>query len=77
VTPLVAYLGEVIRKGTGGEWSTSTARGHENEPMITTRGGGLFQPFASVFIPMNEPSKRIPLRSSDGVPYPKPPKPTA
>jgi hypothetical protein len=80
VTPLVAYLGEVIRKGTGGEWSTSTARGHENEPMITTRGGGLFQPFASVFIPMVEPSKRIPLRSSPGVPYDRPgtkPKPGA
>ncbi len=69
VTPLVAYLGEVIRKGTGGKWSTSTASGHENEPMITASGGRLFQPFASVFIPMIEPSKRIPLRSADGVPY--------
>jgi hypothetical protein len=77
VTPLVAYLGEVMRKGSGGTWSTSTARGHENEPMIAASGGRLFQPFASVFIPMIEPSKRIPLRSSDGVPYPPPPKPAA
>jgi hypothetical protein len=156
VTPLVAYLGEVIRRATGGQWSKSpTTRkrevplydpveeaawaplywaaahagnaaadraaaeararrasrsdvataanmardaayveveatrpkpirfevielpitGHENEPMITTRGGGIFQPFASVFIPIHEPSKRIPLRSADGVPYPRPPRP--
>jgi hypothetical protein len=44
----------------------------ENEPMITTRGGGLFQPFASVFLPMVEPSRRIPLRSSPGVPHDRP-----
>jgi hypothetical protein len=73
VTPLVAYLGEVMRKTTGGQWSTSQSPGHENEPMITTRGGGLFQPFASVYLPMVEPSRRIPLRSSPGVPYRKPP----
>jgi hypothetical protein len=70
VTPLVAYLGEVMRKGSGGKWSKSTSHGHENEPMITASGGRLFQPFASVFIPIHEPSKRIPLRSADGVPYP-------
>jgi hypothetical protein len=75
VTPLVAYLGEVMRKGTGGQWSTSTAPGHENEPMITTRSGGLFQPFASVYLPMVEPSRRIPLRSSPGVPHRLPSKP--
>ncbi len=45
--------------------------------MVTTRGGGLFQPFASVFLPMVEPGKRIPLRSSPGVPYQPPPKPAA
>jgi hypothetical protein len=77
VTPLVAYLGEVMRKSTGGQWSTSTARGHENEPMITTRSGGLFQPFASVYLPMVEPSRRIPLRSSPGVPHRLPSKPAA
>jgi hypothetical protein len=44
-----------------------TISNHENEPMITASGGRTFQPFASVFIPMIEPSKRIPLRSSDGV----------
>ncbi len=68
VTPLVAYLGEVMRKGSGGRWS----KGHEDEPVITASGGRLFQPFASVFIPMIEPSKRIPLRSSPGVPYDRP-----
>jgi hypothetical protein len=72
VTPLVAYLGEVIRKGSGGKWSTSTVRGHENEPLVTASGGRLFQPFSSVFLPMVEPSRRIPLRSSDGVPYRRP-----
>src|SRR5271156_3677742 len=69
VTPLVAYLGEVMRKSTGGQWSTSTARGHENEPMVPPRSGGLFQPFTSVYLPMVEPSRRIPLRSSPGVPH--------
>ena len=158
VTPLVAYLGEVIRRGCGGQWMkmpattrerevtvydpveaaafdaarkavlsaanaagkkamaeararrasasdvarafsaahgavykeiwalaapkpirteviTETIRDHENEPMITTRGGNLFQPFASVFLPMVEPSQRIPLRSANGVPYGPSPKP--
>ena len=64
VTPLVAYLGEVMRRASGGQWSTSTAAGHENEPMVTASDGRLFQPFADVFIPMVEPSKRIPLRST-------------
>jgi hypothetical protein len=64
VTPLVAYVGEVMRRASGGEWSTSSARGHENEPMVTAGNGRLFQPFALVFIPMIEPSKRIPLRSA-------------
>jgi hypothetical protein len=39
-------------------------RGHENEPMIAASGGRLFQPFGLVFIPMVEPSKRIPLRAA-------------
>ncbi len=147
VTPLVAYLGEVIRKGTGGYWTKSPkprrqeaiydpadllahwaakrrvlpiaiaaadkaaaeakARGasaedvdlawhraraaafqeveaarpgpirteirESNEPMVMGRGV-LFQPFASVFHPMIEPSRRIPLRSSPGV-MPSPPGP--
>jgi hypothetical protein len=68
VTPLVAYLGEVMRKGSGGRW----VKGHEDQPVITASGGRLFQPFADVFIPMIEPSKRIPLRSSNGVPYDRP-----
>ena len=68
MTPLVAYLGEVMRKGSGGRWS----KGHEDQPVVTASGGRLFQPFASVYIPMVEPSKRIPLRSSPGVPYLKP-----
>ncbi len=32
VTPLVAYLGEVMRRGSGGRWSKSQSPGHENEP---------------------------------------------
>jgi hypothetical protein len=157
VTPLVAYLGEVIRRGCGGQWTKmlattrkrevsvydpvelaaynaakqrlttaahaaaqkaeteararrasaadvldavnaahgavykelwtiglqpirvdvieETINDHENEPMIKASRGRLFQPFASVFIPIHEPSKRIPLRSADGVPYPPPPRP--
>jgi hypothetical protein len=152
VTPLVAYLGEVIRRATGGQWTkapptrerqvpiydpaemaayaaafeavipiadaaakkaadeararrasagdvahaSNTARaearreveatrpkpirieihqepitGHENEPFITASGSRLFQPFASVFLPMVEPSKRIPLRSAVPVPAPR------
>jgi hypothetical protein len=162
VTPLVAYLGEVIRRGCGGQWTKipattrerevsvydpvelaaydatrqrvsqaafaaaqkaadeararrasaadvdrafnaahgavyqeiwtlglkpirtdvikETINDHENEPMIAASGGRFFQPFASVFIPMIEPSKRVPLRSSFGVPYDRPgikPKPVA
>ncbi len=143
VTPLVAYLGEVIRKGTGGQWlnhsqknkvalydpdellaqwaarrklqpiavaaaekaaADAKARGasahdvkvayvlalraiqeqlpvlksyrievrEENEPVIAASGGRLFQPFASVYLPMVEPSRRIPLRSSIGVPHDRP-----
>jgi hypothetical protein len=121
VTPLVAYVGEVLRRGSGGQWSRSPTtqkrlmpaagtpameawaeaarslhasaakagaeeqawaqrmiaehvpmtvvdepiRGHENEPIVTASGGRrLFQPFAMVFIPMIEPSKRVPLRSA-------------
>jgi hypothetical protein len=37
-------------------------RGHENEPIITARNGQTLQPFALLFIPMIEPSKRRPLR---------------
>ena len=43
-----------------------------NQPMITASGGRLFQPFCDVFLPMVEPSRRIPLRSSNGVPYDRP-----
>jgi hypothetical protein len=124
VTPLVAYVGEVLRKASGGQWSRSpTTRqrqvpvfdpaamaawataaeslrasaakagaeeqawarrmigGHmpkpirldvvdepiphpSNEPLVTASGRRLFQPFAIVFVPMVEPSKRIPLRSA-------------
>jgi hypothetical protein len=47
-------------------------RGNENEPVIETSGGMLFEPFASVYLPMVEPSRRVPLRSSPGVPYRRP-----
>ncbi len=51
-----------------------------NVPLITTRGGQVFHPFACVYLPMVEPSRRGPLRSSIGVPYDRPgakPKPGA
>jgi hypothetical protein len=158
VTPLVAYLGEVIRRATGGQWTKvptttkeqevavydpveaaaydaakkeiaasacaagrkaeaeararraskadvteafNTAHGavymkvwelklepirfetiqvtdtrNANVPIITASGGRLFDPFAAVFLPMVEPSRRIPLRSTDGVPYVNPQKKT-
>jgi hypothetical protein len=52
-----------------------------NEPMITTGNGQLLQPFALVFIPIHEPSKRLPLRAAVGTVlhvngYPQPPKPS-
>ena len=155
LTPLVAYVGEVMRRASGGRWSKrptvaweqvsiydpadilavraaqrklqaiagaagekaeaeAKARGasahdvevagilarravHEqlvpakpirvearkyNEPMITASNGQLFQPFAIVFIPMHEPSKRLPLRIAVGTVlhvngYPQAPKPSA
>ncbi len=46
-----------------------TISDHENEPVIVASGGRLFQPFASVFLPMIEPSRRVPLRSSRGCLY--------
>jgi hypothetical protein len=49
--------------------------GRENLPMVTASGGRIFDPFADVYLPMVEPSRRIPLRSSTGVPHPRPPKP--
>jgi len=38
--------------------------GHENEPAIRARDGRLLQPFVMVFVPMVEPSKRLPLRDT-------------
>jgi hypothetical protein len=49
--------------------------GRENLPIVTASGGRIFDPFADVYLPMVEPSRRIPLRSSTGVPHPRPPKP--
>jgi hypothetical protein len=133
VTPLVAYVGEVLRKASGGRWikhsrkhqvalcdpdellaqwaakrklqpiavaaadkakADAKARGasaeevdaayfsalqaiqgqvpglksyrledrEDNEPLVTASNGQSFDPFADVFIPMVEPSKRTPLR---------------
>jgi hypothetical protein len=72
VTPLVAYAGEIYRKASGGRWTkppaTYTWWGKErptespNEPFITAPNGQTFQPFADVYLPMVEPSKRPPLR---------------
>jgi hypothetical protein len=38
--------------------------GHENEPFVIGRDGRSCQPYAVVFLPMVEPSRRIPLRSA-------------
>jgi hypothetical protein len=38
--------------------------GHENEPFVVGRDGRRCQPYAVVFLPMVEPSRRIPLRSA-------------
>jgi hypothetical protein len=65
VTPLVAYVGEVMRKGSGGRWTASSkSPGHENEPFVVGSDGRRCQPYAVVFLPMVEPSRRIPLRSA-------------
>jgi hypothetical protein len=61
VTPLVAYVGEVMRKASGGWWIKHPPK---NEPFIKTPNGWGFQPFAEVLIPMVEPSKRPPLRDA-------------
>jgi hypothetical protein len=36
----------------------------DNEPLITASNGRVFQPFAIVFVPMVEPSERLPLRGA-------------
>jgi hypothetical protein len=64
VTPLVAYVGEVMRKASGGWWIKYPPT---NEPFIKTPNGWGFQPFAEVIIPMVEPSKRPPLRQAVAV----------
>jgi hypothetical protein len=79
VTPLVAYVGEVLRKATAGRWIK--LRPPSNEPMVTANNGQSFEVFADVFIPMIEPSKRNPLRPTiearlHGAGYPQAPKPT-
>jgi hypothetical protein len=38
--------------------------GHENEPFVVGRDGRSCQPYAVVYLPMVEPSRRIPLRSA-------------
>jgi hypothetical protein len=62
VTPLVAYVGEVMRAGCGGRWTKP--RNDSNEPLIQGHDGRLLQPFALVVLPMFEPSRRIPLRAA-------------
>jgi hypothetical protein len=63
VTPLVAYVGEVMRKASGGRWMPSPKPG-KNEPVVIGRDGRLCKPYSVVFLPMVEPSRRIPLRSA-------------
>ena len=62
VTPLVAYVGEVMRRASGGRWTK--APGDDNEPMVKAHDGRILQPFAPVVLPMVEPSRRIPLRAA-------------
>ena len=61
VTPVIAYVGEVMRRASGGRWTAGPAT---NEPMIAARDGRLLQPFALVVVPMVEPSKRLALRAA-------------
>ena len=63
VTPVTAYVGEVMRRVSGGRWTAGTTI----EPMITARDGRILQPFALVVVPMVEPSKRLALRAAVGV----------
>jgi hypothetical protein len=60
VTPVIAYLGEVMRRVSGGQWTQRTT----NEPLIKARDGRLLQPFSPVVLPMVEPSRRMPLRAA-------------
>ncbi len=57
-------------------------RGAQNEPLVVASNGRSFQPFADVFIPMVEPSRRLPLRAAvethlTVAGYPPAPKPDA
>jgi hypothetical protein len=63
VTPLIAYVGEVMRRASGGQWTKPPAA-NDNEPMIKGRDGGFLQPYVPVVLPMVEPSRRIPLRAA-------------
>jgi hypothetical protein len=107
VTPLVAYVGEVLRKASGGQWMKPTPtvkhrvpvydpadikagrrfvpipgeeptpirydvverayHGSMNEPLVVASNGQSFQPFAEVLLPLFEPSKRGPPRSTVAV----------
>ena len=50
---------------------------HENEPMIRAPSGRLWEPVGLVFVPMIEPSKRLPLRVAvENILAPYRPKPT-
>jgi hypothetical protein len=62
VTPLVAYVGEVMRRACNGHWTKPP--GSSNEPMIRARDGRVLDPFAPVVLPMAEPSRRLPLRAA-------------
>jgi hypothetical protein len=62
VTPLIAYVGEVMRRASGGQWTKPP--GKENVPMIRAHDGRILEPFVPVVLPMVEPSRRIPLRAA-------------
>jgi hypothetical protein len=52
------HVGEMMRAASGGEWTRSLMRRHENEPMIKAHDGGLLQPFTILLIEVMEHGRR-------------------
>ena len=88
MTPLVAYVGEVFRRASGGRWIKPPPTvehprtSSRNKPVVVASNGQSFDPFSDLFIWMVEPSKRNPPRATvesrlHGAGYPQAPKPTA
>ncbi len=60
ITPLVAYVGEVMRLACDGRW---IARPGSNEPMVAGPQGRIYQPFAIVIVEV-ERGRRGSLRGA-------------